>query len=84
MDIEKLIDEIRNEGNDSKKEFTIRIISTSKMVISGAPTPFIKAKAKELVKVEKDRFIIIRNLLWNRYSFRINDCLLIKNDWRKI
>lgn len=53
MDIEKLIDEIRSEGNDSKKEFAIRIISTSKTIISGAPMAFIKAKAKELVKVEK-------------------------------
>ncbi len=53
MNIKELISEIEKEGSQSKKEFTGRIIPTKKVIISGAPIPFIKSKAKKLVKEEE-------------------------------
>ena len=52
MDINLLIDEIKEQGSEFKKAFTKRIIFTSKEVISGAPMMFLKGKAKELIKKE--------------------------------
>ena len=52
MDINLLIDEIKEQGSEFKKAFTKLIIFTSKEVISGAPMMFLKGKAKELIKKE--------------------------------